>query len=162
MPHENTNAEESEAAARVQARAVVSSCTSLSLRKAARAASQFLAAYLAPLGLRAGQFGILSHISQAGATTMTRLAEALVTDRTTLTRNLRLLQRDGLVEIAPGQDRRVRLITLTERGRRVFADAVPLWEQAESALRARLGAERCAALLAQAAAVAALAEKPTV
>lgn len=148
-------------AERVQAAAIISSCTSLNLRKAARASSQFLAGYLLPLGLRAGQFGILSHISKAGATTMTRLAEALAADRTTLTRNLQSLQRDGLVEIAPGADRRVRQIMLTEQGRRTLANAIPLWEEAEAALQERLGLERWQALLSHAAAVTALAEKNT-
>lgn len=150
-----------DAAERVRAASVISSCTSLNLRKAARASSQFLAGYLAPLGLRTGQFGILSHISRAGATTMTRLAEALAADRTTLTRNIQLLQRDGLVEIAPGADRRVRQIVLTEQGRRMLANAIPLWEEAEAALQARLGLERWEALLSHASAVTALVEKNT-
>ena len=148
-----------DAAERVQAAAVISSCTSLNLRKAARASSQFLAGYLAPLGLRAGQFGILSHISKAGATTMTRLAEALAADRTTLTRNLQSLQRDGLVQIVPGADRRVREIMLTDQGRLMLARAIPLWEVAEAALQERLGMESWQALLTHAAAVTALAEK---
>lgn len=152
-------ATKSNAAERVQAAAVISSCTSLNLRKAARASSQFLAGYLAPLGLRAGQFGILSHISKAEATTMTHLAEAMAADRTTLTRNIQLLQRDGLVEIARGEDRRVRQITLTEEGRRTLASAIPLWEEAEAALQDRLGHERWQALLSHAAAVTTLAEQ---
>ena len=150
---------ENDAAERAHAAAVISSCTSLNLRKAARASSQFLAAYLAPLGLRAGQFGILSHISKAGATTMTRLAEALAADRTTLTRNLQSLQRDGLVQVAPGADRRVREIMLTDKGRLVLARAIPLWEVAEGALQEHLGLESWQALLTHAAAVTALAEK---
>ena len=56
-------------AEQTQAAAIVSTCTSLNLRKAARAASQFLESYLAPLGLHTGQFGILSHISKAGSVT---------------------------------------------------------------------------------------------
>ena len=142
----------------VQAAAVITSCTSLNLRKAARASSQFLAAYLAPLGLRAGQFGILSHVAEAGAVTMTRLAEALSADRTTLTRNVQLLQRDGLVEIVAGADRRVRQITLTEHGHRTLGQAIPLWQEAEAALQNRIGRERWQALLSHAAAVTALTE----
>ena len=108
-----------------QATAIVSTCTSLNLRKAARAASQFLESYLAPLGLHTGQFGILSHVAKAGTITMTRLAESLALDRTTLTRNLQLLQRDGLVEIVSGQDKRVREITLTPLGTDKLAQAIP-------------------------------------
>ena len=141
------------------AAAIVSTCTSLNLRKAARAASQFLESYLAPLGLHTGQFGILSHISKAESTTMTHLAESLAVDRTTLTRNLQLLQRDGLVEITSGRDKRVREIVLTTRGKETLARAVPLWREAEAALCERLGPQRQQALLSHAAAVIVLSEK---
>ncbi len=143
----------------IHAADVVLTCTSLNLRKAARAASQFLESYLAPLGLHTGQFGILSHISKTGSTTMTRLAESLAVDRTTLTRNLRLLQRGGLVEVAPGQDKRIREITLTRLGQEKFAQAVPLWREAEAALCERLGADRQQMLLSHAAALIALTRK---
>lgn len=142
-----------------EAAAVISTCTSLNLRKAARAASQFLEDYLQPLGLHAGQFGILSHLSKAGAISMTRLAEALTLDRTTLTRNLQILQRDGLVKITSGKDQRVRVIALTEKGHAVFAQAIPLWEQAEAALVARLGSDLHRSLLSSAAALIAMNEK---
>ena len=142
-----------------QAADIVFTCTSLNLRKAARAASQFLEGYLAPLGLHTGQFGILSHISKAGSTTMTRLAESLAVDRTTLTRNLQLMQRDGLVEVAPGQDKRIREITLTRFGQEKLAQAVPLWREAEAALCERLGADRQQMLLSHAAALIALTQK---
>ena len=138
---------------------IVFTCTSLNLRKAARAASQFLESYLAPLGLHTGQFGILSHISKAGSTTMTHLAESLAVDRTTLTRNLQLLQRDGLVEIVPGQDKRIREITLTCFGLEKFTQAVLLWREAEAALCERLGADRQQMLLSHAAALIALTQK---
>ncbi len=142
-----------------QAADIVVTCTSLNLRKAARAASQFLESYLAPLGLHTGQFGILSHISKAGSTTMTHLAESLAVDRTTLTRNLQLMQRDGLVEVAPGQDKRIREITLTRFGQEKLAQAVPLWREAEAALCERLGADRQQMLLSHAAALIALTQK---
>ncbi|MGI4789898.1 MAG: MarR family winged helix-turn-helix transcriptional regulator [Janthinobacterium lividum] len=136
-----------------QAAAIVSTCTSLNLRKAARAASQFLESYLAPLGLHTGQFGILSHISKAGSVTMTHLAESLALDRTTLTRNLQLLQRDGLVEVVSGRDKRIREISLTCRGKEMLAQAVPLWREAEAALCERLGSQRQQTLLSHAAAL---------
>ena len=158
METEPTEAERKETP-QALASMVVSTCTSVNLRKAARAASQFLQSYLAPTGLQAGQFGILSHISDAGITTMTRLAESLAADRTTLTRNLQLMQRGGLVEIVPGRDKRLREIALTSRGKEILAQAIPLWREAEAALCERLGAERQNALLSHAAALIALTQK---
>lgn len=146
-------------AEQTQAAAIVSTCTSLNLRKAARAASQFLESYLSPLGLRSGQFGILSHISKAGSATMTHLAESLAVDRTTLTRNLQLLQREGLVEIVSSNDKRIREIRLTHQGSDILAQAVPLWKQAENDLEERLGTERRKSLLSHSAALIALSEK---
>jgi DNA-binding MarR family transcriptional regulator len=63
---------------------------------------------------------------------ITHLAQELYTDRTTLTRNLKLLKQRGLVSIDPGEDRRVKLVSLTAEGRTILAEALPLWEQAQA------------------------------
>jgi len=60
-------------------------------------------------------------------------------DRTTLTRNIELLIRDGLAEIAPGEDKRMKLLKSTDKGRAVFARAIPLWEEAQNSIVTRLG-----------------------
>jgi len=133
---------------------VASTCTSVNLRRAARAASYILYQHLQPTGLRPGQFGILVNISRAGSLTMTHLAEMLVNDRTTITRNIALMERDGLVEVRSGKDRRVREITLTEQGAAKLAEALPFWQQAEASIRERLGGDRWEQTLANARAVA--------
>jgi len=133
---------------------VVSNCTSVNLRRAARAASYILYQHLQPPGLRPGQFGILVNISKAGSLTMTHLAEILVNDRTTITRNIALMERDGLVEVRPGKDRRVREIFLTEQGEAKLAEAIPHWQNAEASIRERLGRDRWEQTLANARAVA--------
>ncbi len=129
-----------------RAAGISSRCTSLKLRKAARAASQFLETYLQPLGLHASQFGILSHLSRAGSLSMTELSDEMSLDRTTVTRNLQVLQRDGLVRVVAGEDRRVREVGLTEHGCDVLARAIPLWEQAEAALSSHLSQDERNAL----------------
>ena len=129
-------------------RDIVSNCSSLNLRRAARAASTFLDHYLSPLGLRAPQFGVLSAIDKLGATHMTALADYMVTDRTTLTRNLALLERDGLVAVAQGRDRRVREIQLTQSGIDLLRNARPLWAKSEEDIRSQLGDEKWSSLLA--------------
>lgn len=135
---------------RIQAMSVEAACSStcLNLKKAARATSHILDEFLQPIGLQASQFSLLNAIAQAGSATMTRLAELQVTDRTTLTRNLKPLQRDGLVQIVSGKDRRVREISLTPQGRELLEKALPLRELAEQRIVEGLGPERWRQLLA--------------
>ena len=81
-------------------------------------------------------------IGRAGPIPFTRLAEVLGMDRTTLTRNLAPLRRQGHLTLRPGPDRRVRLATITERGRRTLTAAIPLWEQAQRRITDGLGRGR--------------------
>jgi len=60
-------------------------------------------------------------------------------DRTTLTRNLKPLEKQGLIEIQPGKDRRIRLVMLTEKGQEALAQALPFWEKAQTEAINRLG-----------------------
>ncbi len=78
---------------------------------------------------------------------MTRLAEILVMDRTTLTRNLKPLEAKGWVETGRERDERVRLISITEAGRAVVAEATPHWRQAQARVKRALGEDRLAKLL---------------
>ena len=85
-------------------------CTHAHLRKAMRTVSQAYDEALKPSGLRATQFTLLSVLAKSGPMPLTRLADIIVVDRTTLTRNLRPLERDGLVasKVTPGSaDQRV-------------------------------------------------------
>src|SRR4051812_38930012 len=93
--------------------AAVQRCTCFNLRKAARAVTQLYDEVMRPTGLRATQFSLLSVVWIAGRISITALAEAAVMDRTTLKRNLELLERAGLVRIQPGEDARVREVSLT-------------------------------------------------
>src|ERR1700743_560123 len=92
-------------------------CNCLALRQAARHVSQFYDQFLAPSGLRTTQYSILARLQRRGAMTINALAAELVTDRTTLGRNLLPLQRDGFIAIGPGQsDRRSKEVQLTGAG----------------------------------------------
>jgi DNA-binding MarR family transcriptional regulator len=103
----------------------------MKLRKAARATSQILDVLLAPLGIRASQMSVLNQISVLGAPSMTELADAAMSDRTTLTRNLGPLARDGYVEIVPGSDKRIHLVKLTDQGEELLAKALLLRKKSE-------------------------------
>lgn len=112
--------------------AEVATCVCFNLRKAARAVTQLYDAVLRPSGLRVTQFSVLAVLARTGALTQSRLAQATVTDRTTLTRNLRLLEAKGLIRVARGADRREREVGLTEPGRKALAKAYPLWREAQA------------------------------
>jgi DNA-binding MarR family transcriptional regulator len=125
----------------------LSACTCANLRKAARMVTQAYDAALQAAGLKATQFTVLAVLVSRGDLPLTRLADALVMDRTTLTRNLKPLVRRGLIRIEQEDDRRVRNVSLTVKGRRVFEKARPRWEQAQARISATLGQERWSGFL---------------
>ncbi len=106
-------------------------CACFNLRKATRLATQLYDEKLRPVGLRATQFPLLVTIRLLGPVSVNELAEELVMDRTTLTRNLKPLERDGLIESRPGSDRRVREVLLSAHGHQVLKRAHPLWQEAQ-------------------------------
>jgi len=120
----------------------IAGCTCLRLRKAARCATQIYDRCLEPTGLTITQFGLLAHLFLRAGISIGELAEALVMDPTTLTRNLRPLERRGHVRIkASKNDRRRREVVLTAGGRAVFEAAAPLWREAQTRVAAALGAD---------------------
>ncbi|MFQ5620118.1 MAG: MarR family winged helix-turn-helix transcriptional regulator, partial [Rhodospirillales bacterium] len=94
---------------------------------------------LKPSGLRATQFSLLAVAENKGPTGITELARTLVTDRTTLTRNLKPLLDQELLQVVDGADRRQRPITLTLRGRDRLAQALPLWREVQARLARGFG-----------------------
>ena len=124
-------------------------CNCLALRQAARHVSQFYDQFLASSGLRTTQYSILARLQRKGAMTINALAAELVTDRTTLGRNLLPLQRDGLVAIEPGQsDRRSKEVRLTGEGSARFRSARKNWEEAQAQFETAFGAKRAKELRA--------------
>lgn len=131
-------------------------CVCAHLRGTARAVTQVFDAALQPTGLRATQLTVLIAVAAAPGAPMSSLAEALVMDRTTLTRNLRPLERQGLIRIAPGRDRRSREVTLTRNGGALLRRALPLWERAQARIVGGLGDERWRGMLTDLSATVAL------
>ena len=112
------------------------------LRQAARRVTALYDAALAPFGLRLSQFGVLARLQRHGPRSIQSLAAELVIDRTTLGRNIRPLERDGLLcAVADPADRRSRLLSLTPRGAELVAAARPAWKAAQADFEARYGAE---------------------
>jgi DNA-binding MarR family transcriptional regulator len=114
-------------------------CACATLRRASRALSQGYEEALRPVGLRATQFTILQALDMAREVTQRRLGQILALDSTTLTRTLRIMTGTGWIAERRGTDRRERLLSLSEEGRRVFDAARPHWERAQAEMRERLG-----------------------
>ena len=126
---------------------VVPNCTCFNLRKASRVVTQYFDEALKPSGLLITQFTLLAAVATANTGTINELAEVMVMDRTTLTRNLKPLAREGWITIDPGQDQRTRVVSLTATGKAVLAAAQPLWQQAQQHIVAALGQESWGTLL---------------
>jgi DNA-binding MarR family transcriptional regulator len=120
-------------------RRVVLACAVMNFRQVARSVTARFDDQLRPVGLRATQLNLLMAIETSTAVTITDLAEILAMDRTTMTRNLKLLRQRKLV------DRK--RIALTAKGRRAAAAALPVWEKAQAEILDSLGKKRWAALL---------------
>ena len=131
-------------------------CTCGNLRMAARAVTQMYDGLLQPTGLKATQLNVLVAAAALGEATVSQLAAALVMDRTTLTRNLKPLVTRKLLQVAPGADRRNRVVTLTATGRDTLRTAWPHWSQAQDRVVAGLGRKRWQRLLADLSAVVSL------
>mgnify|MGYP003668085958 CR=1 FL=1 len=117
-------------------------CTCFNVRRAARAVTQFYDDIMAPSGVKATQFTMLGAVAMMGPASVTRLAEHLALDRTTLTRNLKLLADQGLIDISAGEDRRERVASLTAAGATAIERATPVWREAQERLAAELGDAR--------------------
>lgn len=122
-------------------------CTCFNLRKAMRVVTKLYDEALKPSGLRATQFSLLATAIGREPIGITELADALVTDRTTLTRNLKPLLNQNLLEIVDGDDQRQRLIAVTSKGKITLTEALPLWREAQARLISMLGQDRWESLV---------------
>ncbi|HHJ1296719.1 MarR family transcriptional regulator [Pseudomonas sp. P1B16] len=118
---------------------LTSECICTHLRRAARGVSRHYDEALAGFGVNVAQFSLLRHLQRLDRPSITSLAEAMGLERSTLGRNLRVLEADGLVALAGGDDQRNRVVLLTEPGKALLQAAYPAWEQAQELLVERLG-----------------------
>jgi len=114
-------------------------CLCLHVQRAARALARRFDEALRPAGLTSGQFSLLMSLNRPEPAPMKSVASVLAMDRTTLTAALKPLERRGLVAVvADAQDRRARRLALTEEGRALLAEALPVWERAHGEVEALL------------------------
>jgi len=114
-------------------------CLCGNMRMASRALTQLYDAYLAPCGLSSGQLPVLWSVIAAEPLSLGEIADWLVMDKTTVSRNFAALAAMGLVELKPGPDARVKLATSTGKGRKAFAAAMPRWKAAQASVEKKIG-----------------------
>ena len=115
------------------------SCLCLHTQRAARALARRFDEALRPVGLTNGQFSLLMSLNRPQPPAMGPVAKLLAMDRTTLTAALKPLERKGMVTIGiDPEDRRSRLLILTDAGRETLASAVPIWRETHAAVEAEL------------------------
>lgn len=124
-------------------------CACFNARKVARLLGQVYDRALEPSGLRNTQFTSLSIAEKHGPISITELSELMGIERTTLTRNVQVLERDGLVQLGAGVDGRSKTVAVTSKGRRRLAAALPLWESAQEQTLRLFGAKRWERLRAE-------------
>lgn len=128
----------------------VSGCTCARLRRLTRRMTALYDRELAPTGLRLTQYSLLATLrreAREGGVPVTDLASAMDMDRTTLTRNLRPLLEQGLVQLGTDpEDARVRRALITAKGHAAFVDAMPFWRVAQDFVNRTLGEDNVAAL----------------
>jgi DNA-binding MarR family transcriptional regulator len=120
----------------------IDACNCNAMRKASRQITRLYDAHLEPTGLRITQFLTLAALNQVGSAAINALAERLDVERTAMGKMIGFLERDGLIRMRPSPtDGRSRLVELTEKGRRVHAQASPLWREAQQQFEQLNGAQ---------------------
>ncbi|MGE0267850.1 MAG: MarR family winged helix-turn-helix transcriptional regulator [Candidatus Omnitrophota bacterium] len=119
-----------------------SPCICFNLRKAARAITQIYDHMFRGIGLTASQISILTSLRMIGSMSVSQLSQAMATDRTTITRNLKPLERDGLIKIKVGDDKRSRLILLTDKGNDLCDQSFNIFREFQQKVSQKLGKER--------------------
>lgn len=127
---------------------IASQCLCINLRRAARGVSRYYDGALDGFGINVAQYSLLCNLQRLEQPSISSLAEAMGLDRSTLGRNLRVLEGEGLVRMDEGEDQRNRIVQLTQAGHERLAAALPAWEAAQQRLVDKLGAEKRATLLA--------------
>ena len=127
---------------RSDARKALETCAGWNLRQTARRVTQFLEAEMEKSGVSLAQFGLMAEIAAADDDTVGALAERMGLDQSTLSRTLRTLEAEGLLEIAVVEaDQRKRMVWLTEKGARRLEAALASWRHAHARLAGHLSVD---------------------
>ena len=119
-----------------------SPCLCFNFRRAARAVTQIYDELFKSIQLTSSQVSILNALSMVGEMTVMQLADCISTDRTTITRSLRPLSREGLLKVQPGRDKRTKIVIITDKGRGISMKSMDLWEEFQVRLVRKVGKHR--------------------
>jgi DNA-binding MarR family transcriptional regulator len=124
-----------------------SHCVSNNLHQTARAITKIYNEEMRPCGILRAQYSILGFVLRFGVVQLTELADSLYLDRTTLSRNLKPLEKRGLIQINKSRtDARAREVSLTEDGKRQFREASKYWRKAQKKIVSTFGEDNWASL----------------
>lgn len=121
-------------------------CLCTGLRQAAHAMTEIYDEALAPSGLKITMFRVIRRLSEAEPPTISELAKIVGLDRSSLGRNLKVLEREQFVILSGGEDERSKVVQLTRKGKVALASAMPLWRDVQKRMKSKLGAEQGAVL----------------
>lgn len=131
---------------RAYTRTVDTTCTCILLRAASRKVTALYDAALEPAGITVTQYSLLRKVRRLSGPSLTDLARESGLDRSTIGRNVRVLERLGLVSLAAGQDQREATVMLEPRGDAMIRKCEPLWEDAQKTVEEKLGPDAVATL----------------
>jgi DNA-binding MarR family transcriptional regulator len=122
-------------------------CSCNMIRTSARKITKFYESGLRETGIKPTQFSILAALANTGPIQLTQLADRLLLERTGLTRNLNVLQRNGWVELQTGEeDARQRVVSLSKNGYEQLDRAIPNWKKAQKAIVKEMGRDAISGL----------------
>ena len=125
---------------------LLTECACFDLRRTTRAVSRMYDDFLRDAGLNITQFSLLRLICVEKDLSISTLGRYMVMDRTSITRALAPLERDRLIYSRAGADKRIRIISVTNKGRKLIESAEPKWRQAQEALMDTIGEDRWRAM----------------
>ena len=125
---------------------LLAECACFDLRKATRAVSRMYDEFLRDRGVNITQFSLLRLICAEKELSISTLGRYMAMDRTSITRALAPLERDGLLHSRPGADRRMRIVSVSGKGRKLIENAEPEWHKAQEALMEIVGEDRWRAM----------------
>lgn len=114
-------------------------CTCRNIRMTARVTTQYFDKIFLEAGIKAAQFALLSDISSHGTITINELAEILLMDQTTVTRNIENLRKLNYVYVEQGRDLRKKYVSISKNGYAKLQEALPLWLEAQENLISQIG-----------------------
>ncbi len=122
-------------------------CPAFNIRAASRIITQLFDEILKPSGLQITQFAVLVGVQILDSPSISKLANGLVMDRTTLTRGLKPLEKEGLIKIVSGDDKRTHFVKITPKGKSALQKTLPYWEKARTVVSEEFGKKHLDGLL---------------